>query len=467
MKKKRETITFKFYLDLVQLLKQYQSTHEKNRFFALNHKQNNFKLLQLWQEKNLHRVVAELDSSKYLHYLTLFTSVFGFFILIFGFFTGFTLLSYSGAEPVNVIYLLLVMVGLPLLSMAITLLSLFSGNFAINFFSYLSPLYYVEKAINFLPFAKKFELPDSPFSSTLNRWIFLQRLQLFSFLFALGLFVALILIVISKDIAFAWSSTLEIDTVSFQHALAILATPWQNFFPSAVPSLELVEISHYFRLGDKLDATMVQNADKLGAWWKFLAMATLTYALVLRFLFWMVVNLRLKTELKKEILSLDAVQKLFKEFSTPFVSTQSVKHEEHLELKTQDLRPSSKNFSKSYESLLAWNYTEESVVLLQDAHNINTSSIYVVGGRNSFSEDKSIIDKLKGKVLLYVKAWEPPTMDFMDFLEEVLSKESVKMVDVCPLGTVTEAYSSKKSDMEVWLKKLEQISSKKLEVIDV
>lgn len=467
MQKNNGQLTFKSYLDLAQLLKQYKAKHEDNRVFALTQKAKGLRLLSLWQEKNLYRVVDELDSSKYLHYLTLFTSLFGFALLLLGFFTGFALLSYSGAEPVNFIYLLLVMVGLPLFSMFLSLLSLFTGNIGANFFSHFSPLYYLEKAINFLPFAKKIDFSALPFSATLSKWIFLQRLQLFSFLFALGLFAALVLTIISKDIAFAWSSTLSIDPVAFQSVLAFLATPWQSFFPSAVPSLELIEISHYFRLGDKLDATMVQNADKLGAWWKFLAMATLTYALLLRLVFWFIMKMGFNKQLKKEVYALHGVKKLLKEFSTPFVSTQSVKHEQHLEVKEEATLLASDTLSDDYAALLAWNYAEKTLLLLQDNNKITATTTNVVGGRNSFAEDKAIVDALEGKVLIYVKAWEPPTMDFMDFLADILTKKEVEEVEVCPLGTVTENYSSKKSDIDVWLKKLEKLDCEKLEVIDV
>jgi hypothetical protein len=467
MQKNNSKFTFKSYLDLSQLLQEYKGKHEDNRAFALTQKRKGLRLLALWQEKNLYRLVAELDSSKYLHYLTLFTSSFGFLLLAFGFFTGFALLSYSGAEPVNVIYLLLVMVGLPLISMGLSLLSLFTGNIGTNFFSHFSPLYYLEKVINFLPFAKKIDFSSLPFSATLSKWIFLQRVQFFSFLFALGVFLALVLTVISKDIAFAWSSTLEIDPIAFQGVLAVLATPWQSFFPSAVPSLELVELSHYFRLGDKLDVNMVQNADKLGAWWKFLAMATLTYALLLRLLFWFIMKTGFKGQLKKEVMALSGVKKILKEFSTPFVSTQSVKHEQHLELKEEDTLLVSEMFSEAYASLLAWNYAEKTLLLLQDHNKIEAQNISVVGGRNSFSEDMNIVKKLEGKILLYVKAWEPPTMDFMDFLADIVERKEVTLVEVCPLGTASENYSSKMSDLKMWLNKLEQISSVKLEVIDV
>ncbi len=467
MKNNTANFSLKSYLDLAQLLTKYRGTHEENRAFALSQKEQGLKLLSLWKDKNLHRVLDELDSFKYLHYLTLFTSLFGFTLLLLGFFTGVALLSYSGSQPVNVIYLLLVMVGFPLFSMFLSLLSLFTGNIGAKIFSHFSPLYYLEKVINFFPFAKQIDFSALPFSSTLSKWIFLKRLQLFSFLFALGLFLALVFTVVSKDIAFAWSSTLAIDPVAFQHVLSFLASPWQNFFPSSVPSLELIEVSHYFRLGDKLDANMVQNADKLGAWWKFLAMATLTYALLLRLVFWFMMKLGFNQQLKKEVLRLEGVKKLLKEFYTPFVSTASLKPEQHLEVKNESTFLATEIFSDKYASLLAWNYDEKTLLLLQDTNKITATKSYVVGGKNSFAQDKAIVDGLQGKVLIYVKAWEPPTMDFMDFLEEVLAKGSVNSVEVCPLGTANENYSSNASDMKMWLQKLETIHSEKLEVIDV
>lgn len=467
MQKNNHQFTLKSYLDLTQLLKQYQGSHEENRAFALEKKKKGLKLLSLWKDKNLYRITDELDSSKYIHYLTLFTSLFGFTLLLVGFFTGFALLSYSGKEPVNVIYLLLVMVGLPLLSMGLSLLSMFTGNIGAWFFSHLSPLYYLEKIINFFPFARKIDFSELPFSATLSKWIFLHRLQLFSFLFALGLFFALVLTIISKDIAFAWSSTLEVDHLAFQGVLATLATPWQSFFPSAVPSIELVEVSHYFRLGEKLDASMVQNADKLGAWWKFLAMATLTYALLLRLLFWLWTYFGLQRQLKKEFATATGVKQLLSEFSTPYVSTQAQNVEHHLDVSVEETVVANSTFAMEYYTLLGWNHTKQNLLLVEDHFRVKATEMYVVGGRNSFKEDQEIVSKLKKSVLLYVKAWEPPTMDFMDFLDELLNKDELVAVDICPIGTASNNYASESRDLHVWLKKLEQIESNKLGVIDV
>jgi len=468
MQQKTTQLSLKSYLDLNQLLAIYKGSHEENRLFSLSQKnRNSIVILLAWLEKNLYRVTSELESAKYLHYLTLFSSLFGFIALILGFSTGFALLSYSGSEPVNVIYLLLVMVGLPLLSMLLSLLSIIFGNRGANFFAHLSPLYYLERVVNFLPFAKKIEFSSLPFSATLSKWIFLQRVQIFSFLFSLGLFLALILMIISKDIAFGWSTTLQVDAKSFQTLLATLSLPWREFIPSAVPSLELVELSHYFRLGKHLDSNMIHNADKLGAWWKFLAMATLTYALGLRLIFWGVASYLFKQQLKKEFLSLNGVSKLIKEFQTPFVSTQSHKDEKHLEIKENIVHKVEENVDEEYQAILGWNFSDEQLLLIEDSLSIKAKIKEPVGGKNSFLDDKKIIDKLKGDILIYVKAWEPPTMDFMDFLEDVLDNSSIKSVNIAPLGTAESQYKYTQEDMEIWLRKLESIDSDKLGVVNV
>ena len=468
MQQKTTQLSLKSYLDLHQLLNVYRGSHEENRLFALTQKnQKPLALLLAWLQKNLYRVTNQLESTKYLHYLTLFSSLFGFIALILGFSTGFALLSYSGSEPVNVIYLLLFMVGLPLLSMLLSLLSMLLGNIGAKIFAHLSPLYYLEKVVNLLPFAKNITFSSLPFSATLTKWIFLQRVQLFSFLFSLGLFLALILMIISKDIAFGWSTTLQVDAKSFQALLSTLSFPWRDFLPSAVPSLELVELSHYFRLGKHLDSNMIHNADKLGAWWQFLAMATLFYALGLRLIFWIVTHYGFKRQLKKEFFSIDGVTSLIKEFKTPFISTQSHKDEEHLKISEETLREVDEHLCEEYEAILGWNFSDEQLLLIKDSLGVNSKNREVVGGKNSFLEDKKIIEQLKGEVLVYVKAWEPPTMDFIDFLEDILSISSIKRVNIVPLGTAENNYNSNREDMEIWLRKLESIDSNKLGVIDV
>jgi len=128
-------------------------------------------------------------------------------------------------------------------------------------------------------------------------------------------------LVISKDIAFGWTTTIDIDSSTFYTILSTIGVWWRDFAPSAIPSIELIDMSHFFRLGEKLNSDIIQNADKLGAWWKFLAMATLFYSIALRSVFLIFIKYLIKKELKRELMDIDGVKTLIHDFQTPYVST--------------------------------------------------------------------------------------------------------------------------------------------------
>ncbi len=470
MHTKNDKLTLKSYLDFNQLLQQYQGTHEVNRTFALRYQElqeNPLQLLAKWQEKNHFRLTETLDSTKYLHYLTFLTTTFGFLFLLFGFLTGFGLLSYSGAQPVNVIYFLLVVVMLPLLSMVVSILSMVSNGVVANFFNHFFPLYWLEKMVNFLSFKDEIVVSELPFSSVLTKWIFLKRLQLFSLLFSVGILFALLLMIVARDIAFGWSTTLQLSPQSLQSLLAGLGFWWHSMTPSAIPSLELVEISHYFRLGERLNSEMIHHADQLGAWWKFLAMSTLVYAIALRFVFLMLSRYGYQQQLEKEFLELNGIDKILHEFKTPYVSTKSEKIEEHLAIVEHTQEQVSEDVHKVYNNILGWNFLDEELQLVNDSKGINSSEVHTVGGSHTFAQDQTEAQKVNGTVLLYVKSWEPPTMDFVDFLHLLIENQKADEVQVYPLGTTSRYYESDSKDVAVWVRKIQGLKSKKVWVIDV
>ena len=83
-----------------------------------------------------------------------------------------------------------------------------------------------------------------------------------------------------------------------------------------------------------------------------------------------------------------------------------------------------------------------------------------MGGTNSFEEDSEIVSKSQGEVLFFVKSWEPPTMDFVDYLEELSQK--VDKVVLLPVGTSQEAYHTSTHALKVWANKLVLIADKKV-----
>ncbi|HIO96214.1 MAG TPA: DUF2868 domain-containing protein [Campylobacterales bacterium] len=469
MQTKNTQLSIKSYLDLSQLLEEYKGNHEENRTFALQHeafKNDPLTLLYLWLNKNRFRVTSHLKSETFLtHFLTIST-VLAFIFLLVGFLTGIGLLSYSGHEPVNIIYYLLVAMVLPVVSLLLSTLSMISDGLLSRFFNLFFPLHWIEKFVEFLPFDNKIELSEIKLSSSLTKWMFLHRIQLFSLLFSFGLLMALILMVMAKDIAFGWSTTLQISDESFQTLLASIGFTWQSLMPNAIPSLELVEISHYFRLGERLDNEMIHNANKLGAWWQFLAMTTLVYAIFLRFIVWIFSRYGYQRQLNRDFLALKGAQRLIKEFTTPYVSTKSPKIEKHLEIIPETEEQITETPHQGYPHIIGWNYSSSEMQLANDSKSIEGLSVETVGGRHSFREDEQIANSIDGTVLLYVKSWEPPTMDFVDFLEMLIDNDEIDEIQLYPLGTVGRYYESDAKDIAVWKRKIQALKVERVWVVD-
>jgi hypothetical protein len=472
MQRKHHKITFKSYLDFLQLLQNYIGTHEENRLFALKREHLLKKpkaMLLLWLNSHAFRIPKVISSEKFLGHIGVATNFLGLFAIVIGFFTGMGLLSYSGQEPVNIVYYLFFAMIFPLTSMMLTLLSIFSRGKFLNFFTLLSPLYWIEKIFIFFSFKQQFDLLKESISAKLQKWIFLKRLQLLSLLFSIGLFISLIFMVISQDIAFSWSTTLDISSESFHEFLITLALPWREVLPSTIPSLELVEMSQHYRLGVRLDNAMVAHAEKLGAWWKYLAIATFFYAIVLRSLFYLFTTYTLQKVLEQEFLNLHGVHRLLREFRTPFVSTKAPKVEQHLKIQ-EETKSHIKEFvelvEESYTHIIGWNFSSDEIILVNDSKNLNAFFIDSVGGNHTFEEDEKRAKGAKDRVLLYVKSWEPPTMDFVDFLEELIHNKKVKEIEVLLLGTLENGYNYSQKELTIWNRKIEGLGSKKVWVID-
>ena len=136
------------------------------------------------------------------------------------------------------------------------------------------------------------------------RWLFSFWSQLFSVWFNIGVLAAVSYLISFSDLAFAWSTTLNLDSAGFHRALQALSWPWHSVLPDAVPSPELIEISRYYRLEDgSLGASGAApaRAAQLGGWWPFLLAAIVCYGLLPRLLTLLVSWLRFRHHLSKAL----------------------------------------------------------------------------------------------------------------------------------------------------------------------
>lgn len=97
--------------------------------------------------------------------------------------------------------------------------------------------------------------------------------------FGLAGIATLLVMVVIQDLAFGWSTTLNTASSGYHSLISALAAPWSWLWPSAVPTLELVEATRFFRAAN--DTTGV-DPFQWGQWWPFVAMAWLTWMVIPR-----------------------------------------------------------------------------------------------------------------------------------------------------------------------------------------
>lgn len=448
-------MNLKFYLNFYALLERNPATREENRAFGLAHvviKNKPLEQFISWTDMHKEKLKKPLLSETFSSYLYGITFTLIVIAFILGLLSGIGLLSYSGHEPVNVIYFMAMVGFLPLLTMTLTLFSMLRAGSMQSVLVHLSPAFWMEKILGLLPHLMQKNIKAVKINPLLANWIIIKRSQVIALFFSFGLLLALIAVVVTKDIAFSWSTTLHIKPEAFHSFLYTSALPWRDLFPSAVPSLELIEQSQYFRLGDRLSEEMIRYASQLGEWWKYLACTTLFYAIVLRLMMFILSSFGLNRAVKQSCLALPGATKLLKQMNEPIISTHANKAEVPFLEEDHLYEQTIKMLDASYDVVQGWAIPEEELLVLSDSMKVISPAHFEVGGANSLAQDSEVISKSHGEILLFVKSWEPPTLDFIDYLKDLALK--VDKVIVVPVGTVENSYKTTGKQLDMWGRKL-------------
>ncbi len=460
--------TLQRYIDLKELLASHIGNQKENRDFALGHQtliKAPVALLAEWTEAHRHRLPLPLLSQRVdrLYFgATLLFLITAFFL---GLLAGAGVLGYSGSKPVNILYFLALSLFIPLTTMFFTLLALFQSGSAKNMFVRLSPAYWLENILLFLPKKNREIVEKISLPSVVVNWSVVHRAQEFGLVFSVGLLLSLLWIISSRDIAFGWSTTLQITPGEFHSFVSTVALPWRDFFQEAVPSLELIEKSRFFRLGGDLGDEMRGNAVLLGEWWKFLAMTTLFYAIVLRFIFFVFTYFGLKRAFAKSLLLIDGAKELLRQMQEPLIETSSTTREEPFEVAKNMKYNSVSQAQNEYASTIGWALKLQDIDAQNERLGIRSALLHEAGGMlHSTAEEQAVAKSLSGKILLYVKAWEPPTGDFVDFLE-ALNESKVSSIEIYPLGEPTRNYQALPQNSDVWRRTISTLENTKIRML--
>lgn len=461
-KDKASTITLSDYIDIYQILESKDDISAENRAFGLKHKElidYPLEIINSWRDSKVHLLPYppySVNITKLLSSITMFSFVIA---LLAGIFSAMGLLHYNGKEPINLLYFFAMVFIFPILTMTFSLFAMRFSNRSHSIMVHLSPAYWLEYIIGHLPSKHQESISKLKLNPLISNWLIIYRSQSIALIFSFGLFITLLASVATSDIAFSWSTTLHITANELHSFFSIISIPWSEFIPSAVPSLELIEKSHYFRLGGKLDSNLVDNALLLGEWWKFLAMTTLTYAIILRGILLSISMYGFQRAINRSVLYIS--RDILKEMREPFITTQSKTKERHLVQNYNGDIDTIDELKDKYPIAIGWALDRETISEYNIKEDILVDDIYEVGGRKSLEEDSQIVLKSHGNILFYIKSWEPPTMDFMDFITE-LSHKDINTIEIYLIGIKENAYQSTKSDFEIWERKLSLLGDEKI-----
>jgi hypothetical protein len=347
-----------------------------------------------------------------------------------------TLYFYDGSHPVNVVRVLGVFVALQLVLLLATLIlclpqsvrRMLPGLALLqDVLSVLSPGRWGGGLRRWLPApqreaAERFAALSKRHHrlyGDVERWWWLSHSQIFAVAFHVGAIAMAFSLVAFTDLAFAWSTTLRFDATAWLQLTHALATPWAGWLPEAVPSARLVEATQYFRANEGHDPGVS------APWWPFLLACMVGYGLLPRVLLLGFARLQLRASARHAFGRLPGIAALRDRLDNALVETAAEGEEVGARMPSgapASLEPNLAEGLRCHAIVWAALPVAEPSTLSSQL-GVELSSLASAGGE-SLAADAAVIralaeDGAGDPVLVLVKAWEPPVLEFLDFLGEL------------------------------------------------
>ena len=250
-------------------------------------------------------------------------------------------------------------------------------------------------------------------SQSVLRLLLLRYGQEFGAIFTVGAVVAFFVVLAFSDFTFVWGSTFEVSDDFVRSFTQTLATPWSAWLPQATVSPQIIVDSRYHPALTDLSQA---NIASMRGWWPFLIMALLSYALLPRIFLWVLSKFFYLRLIRSSFARYPGAEAILARMKSPVVKTQA--------LEPEVLSGQSHDVAVQLDEglvLLIW------AGALDPGGHGSFEGLRAVppgnvltAGLGSLAEDGQCVDKLNQyapeRLLVAVKAWEPPMADFSDFL---------------------------------------------------
>jgi hypothetical protein len=310
--------------------------------------------------------------------------------LALGFLLSFAALSGDEQGRVNVLYLLLVFVFIPLLSIVISIGSLITG-----------------KGINLARLTSKLPILSASQSRVLHQlqqkrldklWLFMQS-QAAALAYAVASMLTFVLLLLVTDINFVWRSTL-LDASDLLPMLNTIASPWW-FWQAAQPDLALLQATQDSRLTQLTQGALTSDPNTLAFanWWPFVFATLLVYSFFARGVLFLVTRFWLSRQSQQDIQTQ--------------LDQQWQQHQ-----RRQPSSPTLSDITHTLPSHLAiTNWAGLSDPIKQQLPSQCRQSSELFAGPLASDEQQHQAEQHSGEQLVLVKAWEPPMAELEDYLK--------------------------------------------------
>src|SRR5690606_23940657 len=337
---------------------------------------------------------------------------------------------YDGTHPVNVVRLLALLVAPQLVLVALTLLMLpprVPGLRAVqDALAALNPGALAESL--FRRFA-----PDSAVAARIvgvgagrtasgrfAKWQMLTWSQTAAVAFNVAALVTAFLLITFTDFAFGWSTTLALDPPTVSRIVAAIAWPWHELAPSAVPSLELIERSQFFRL-EALNGFAAGASRELAGWWSFTVLAIACYGLAPRIVLLAFSAWRLHVATRALLVEDPRVAALLDRMTTPAIETAADEPETAGPDDVEAAAPAPRALGGPARGVI-WSHGIAPDIARDYARErlgFELTALVEAGGSPELQADLRAADAIAsgtGPLVVFTPAWEPPLLEFLDFL---------------------------------------------------
>lgn len=330
------------------------------------------------------------------------------FVLGFAGMTGFLLAGDKGLINVFVFLLLFVLIQVVLWVVSAVVMAMSLRGDAPVVFPLNPAIFVVEKSIPDMRYLRE--------SRSVVRILLLRYGQEIGVIFTLGAVAAFFTVLGFKDFIFIWESTFDISNGLVQRFTTVLALPWASWHPDWTLTAQVIAESRYSPALKVLSQAEIETMR--GWWWPFLIMAMLCYAVIPRLILWILSRVFYVKLMRRSFVQYPGSEGILLRMKSPLVSTQAQEPDEsghagHAAM-TLDERLLLLTWAGALDADGPNRYEEIRIV---PPANVLTAGLGTLAG------DELCIERINeyrpARLLVALKAWEPPMAELRDFLDRL------------------------------------------------